>query len=148
MAKRTAQEIERDMLAFQEPSDGNWMPLDALITEAVGALAPADQIRLFLRLFERFPFDDGAGVMWAALHALEDLDGYEASLLLSVRRTPSELGLAMLGRLFNAGQISIGEANIFDVFADLAAAGEIDERARKEAARWLRRVQSKQAPNG
>ena len=64
---------------------------------------PQEAIREMLRVFERFPNDDGAGVFWSIVHGLEALPDYEVEVLTSVRRVPSDMGVTMLGRLLNAG---------------------------------------------
>lgn len=86
-----------------EPQDGNWLPLDDLLAELFEhEVGPAEQAAL-LHLFERYPEDDGEGVLWSAVHGLEATEGYEAALVASVRRTPSLMGLAMIRRLRNSG---------------------------------------------
>ena len=61
-----------------------------------------------LRVFERYPDEDGAGVFWSIVHGLEALPGYEPFLVESYsKRAPSEFGVIMLGRILNSGQREI-----------------------------------------
>jgi hypothetical protein len=53
-----------------------------------------------LGVFERFPDDDGGGVWWSVVHAVEGLDlDYEPPLRDSLVRQPSRMGTVPLGRL-------------------------------------------------
>ena len=86
-----------------EPQDGNWLPLDDLLAELFEhEIGPAERAAVF-DLFERYPEDDGEGVLWSGVHELEATEGYEPDLVASVRRTPSLMGLAMIRRLQNSG---------------------------------------------
>ena len=51
-------------------------------------------------VFERFPDEDGAGVLWSIVHGVEGLDlDYEQPLRDSLARQRSDMGKIMLGRL-------------------------------------------------
>ena len=51
-------------------------------------------------VFERFPDDDGAGVLWSIVHDVEGLDlDYEQLLRDSLARQMSNMGKIMLGRV-------------------------------------------------
>jgi hypothetical protein len=95
-------DIAADIDAFQ-PTNGNWLGLEALLGELWEQESPQAAIPEMLRVFERFPDEDGAGVFWSIVHGLETLPRYQAQLLTSVQRVPSLMGVTMLGRLLNAG---------------------------------------------
>jgi len=99
---RSTKDIAADIDAFQ-PTNGNWLGLEALLDELWRDGSPQAAIPELLRVFERFPDDDGAGVFWSIVHGLEALRGYEPQLLTSIGRVPSDMGVTMLGRLLNAG---------------------------------------------
>lgn len=60
-----------------------------------------------LRVFERFPDEDGAGVFWSIVHGLEALSGYEKHLVAAVQRHPTDFTVIMVRRLINAGSQEI-----------------------------------------
>ena len=103
---RNSDQILADIDAFR-PSNGNWLPLDALIAElwSVGVTERAI-LRLF-DVFERFPKDDGAGVLWSILHGVEHLDfDYGDSLRASIARQPSLMGGIISDGLSGPGGIT------------------------------------------
>lgn len=76
-------------------------------------------IDTLLRVFERFPTQDGYGVFWSILHGLESLSGrYEGKLVESVRRAPSEFGLVMVNRMLNAGHAEAGGVSLLAVLRE------------------------------
>jgi len=96
---RQPEPILQDLRAFS-PVEEDWRPLDELLSElwAVG-VREADLAVLF-GLFERFPDDDGAGVLWGIIHGLEALPfDYEPALRTSLARRRSDMGEIMLRRL-------------------------------------------------
>jgi hypothetical protein len=96
---RPVDDILRDIEAFR-PTDGVWLPLDDLLAELWDAGAPARALPMLFGVFERFPEDDGAGVLWSIVHGVEGLDfDYEQPLRDSLARQPSDMGKIMLGRL-------------------------------------------------
>jgi len=74
-------------------------------------VSPAE-VAAMLRVFERFPTEDGSGVFWSIVHGLEAVPGYEPFLAESVQRVPSEFGVVMLGRILNSGQREIAGSSI------------------------------------
>ena len=95
---RTVDDILGDLDAFR-PSDGVWLPLDGLLAELWEAGVSPRELPPLFSVFERFPNDDGAGVLWSIVHGVEGLDlDYEAPLRASVARQPSHMGKVMLGR--------------------------------------------------
>lgn len=96
---RSIDDILRDIEAFR-PVDGMWLPLDRLLVELWDAGVPARALPTLFGVFERFPNDDGAGVLWSIVHGVERLDlDYEQPLRASLARRPSHMGKVMLGRL-------------------------------------------------
>jgi hypothetical protein len=93
-------EIIRAIEAYQ-PSD-DWLGLQALLDELFAHPLDAIPAEPFLRIFERFPNEDGYGVFWTVLHGLEALPKYEAALFASLRRFPTQFGLTMARRILNS----------------------------------------------
>ncbi|EGD07001.1 hypothetical protein XVE_4813 [Xanthomonas vesicatoria ATCC 35937] len=97
---RPASEVLKDIQAFT-PTDGLWRPLDTLLAElwAHGPLA-REALPVLFGVFERFPTDDGAGVLWSIVHGVEDLPyDYENELAASNNRASSYMAEVMLARL-------------------------------------------------
>ena len=91
------------------PTDGNWFGLEPLLEQIFRReISPAEMVAM-LRVFERFPEEDGTGVFWSIVHGLETLSGYEPFLVASVQRVPSDFAVIMLGRILNSGQREIGD---------------------------------------
>ena len=82
--------------------------------------SPELAIDSMLGVFERFPEDDGFEVFWTVVHALESLSGYEEKLLMSLNRTPSEIGVLMINRLINSGVSRIGTTELIDFLREIA----------------------------
>jgi hypothetical protein len=94
------------------PIDGVWLPLDKLFEEVFSSDDPAAYYTAIFTLFERFPNADGAGVFWSALHGMETRGSYEADLLRSFRRSPSEMTHTLLMRIRNSGESEISGVSI------------------------------------
>ncbi len=103
-----------------QPENDSWLLLDAHVQALFahgGDLAPA--LPALLRVFERFPRHDGHGVLWAVLHAIEGIPGYEPLLVEHVRRTPTEMGLTMLQRLITGGISHVGTTDLAPLIVEL-----------------------------
>lgn len=97
--QRTIDDILRDIETFR-PSGGVWLPLDDLLAELWDAGVPKKALSTLFGVFERFPEDDGAGVLWSIVHGIESLDfDYEQPLRDSLARQPSDMGKIMIDRL-------------------------------------------------
>lgn len=85
------------------PVGGNWRPLDDLLGQLWIQPATLKWLPTLFSVFERFPEDDGAGVLWSIVHGLEatDLD-YGPTLKASLVRRPSLMAKIMLDRLERA----------------------------------------------
>lgn len=95
---QTVQQV-LDAIETFSPKDGEWLALDELLDELWQLDITHDAIPVLLGVFERFPDDDGAGVLWSIVHGLENMEGYERDLYASVARAPSMMGTIMLKRL-------------------------------------------------
>lgn len=104
--------IASDIAKFTPTEDGNWRRLDDLLDELWQAGGPEQAIPEILSVFERYPEEDGCGVMWSLVHGLEKLPDYEPALLASLTRQPSELGIVMVGRMLNSGTTEIGDISL------------------------------------
>jgi hypothetical protein len=98
---RTAEEILGDIDAFR-PVGGHWRPLDELLAELWSVGVPQSAIPVLLRVFDRFPDEDGAGVFWSIVHGLEALAGYEPLLFESAELRPAPFKRIMVDRLRRA----------------------------------------------
>ncbi|HEU5138075.1 MAG TPA: hypothetical protein VFU13_23220 [Steroidobacteraceae bacterium] len=134
---RPAAEILRDIDGFM-PTDGSWLRLDDLLGELFQQPVDAEGIKAMLRVFERFPLDEAVGPAWSIVHGLESLPGYEPYLVDSLRRRPSELGVVMLNRMLNVGQLAAGDADIHALLREIAARSDIEPSIRECAGSFLR----------
>ena len=135
---RKTEQIAADIAAFQ-PNDGNWLGLEALLTELWQVGSPQAAMPELLGVFERFPSEDGRGVFWSILHGLESLHGYQEALMMSVRRMPSEMGVLMLGRMLNSGCADIKGVPICDLLREAIARPDAGSEAKTTAGDFLRR---------
>ena len=79
---------------------GDWRPLDHLLDELWTLGVSADDADALFCVFERFPDDDGAGLLWSIVHGLESRAfDYEPALRRSLARRPCMMGEIMLDRL-------------------------------------------------
>lgn len=70
----------------------------------MGPITP-EHLPVIFGVFERFPAEDGAGVLWSIVHGIESLPlDYEPALRESYRRMPSEMAEIMVVRLENAAK--------------------------------------------
>ncbi|BEP56463.1 hypothetical protein GmRootV118_37070 [Variovorax sp. V118] len=135
---RTTSEIAHDIANFAPPEDGSWRHLDSLLDELWRAGSPEQAMPEMLSVFERYPEEDGYGVMWTIVHGLESLPNYQPELLRSLARQPSELGIAMVGRILNVGTTEIGGVSLLQTLHDLAntaASSYLREEALRVASR-------------
>lgn len=133
---RTAADVCADIRTFR-PIDGDWRPLDQLIAELWATGEFSGHVPELLAVLERFPEDDGVGVFWSIVHGVESIPGYEAELLRSLCRQPSELAVTMACRLLNSGVSQIGGEPIVAVLRSVADSAEVPSSVRASAARWV-----------
>lgn len=115
---RTSRDIIADINQF-EPTDGNWLRLDTLLNELWETGDQEYFTTDLLKVFERFPDEDGAGVFWSIIHGVESFKSYERDLIDSLNRHPSEMGLLMLRRIKNTGTKTVGGIEISKIVTDL-----------------------------
>ncbi|RNI28565.1 hypothetical protein [Rufibacter latericius] len=123
---REIEDILTDINSF-EPIDDDWLELDDLIGELLESNNPENGIRTLLNVLERFPEEDGAGVLWSIVHGLEHLDGYEQELIDSLLRQPSLLGVAMVRRIENTGQTEIAGRKVEEIYGTLLSHPKLPE---------------------
>lgn len=129
---RAASDIVSDIRAFQ-PDGGFWRPLDDLFAELWATGEAGRHVPDLLAVMERFPDDDGAGVLWSVVHGVESLPGYEPELVRSLRRRPSFLGVTMVGRLLNAGVSRVNGLHLVALLREVAGSDAATERVRASA---------------
>jgi hypothetical protein len=95
---RAIAEILDDIDTFG-PVDGNCLRLECLLDELWQSDVPPSALPTLFGVFERFPDDDGQGVLWSIVHGIEARNDYEQSLCESLTRRPSFMGNVMLKRL-------------------------------------------------
>jgi hypothetical protein len=99
---RSVPAILADIAAFS-PQDGDWRPLDRLLDELWTLGVSQAHLRTLFEVFERFPNEDGAGVLWSVVHGIEQMPiDYENELNSSMSRCPSMMGGIMKRRLVNS----------------------------------------------
>jgi hypothetical protein len=103
---RPANQVLQDIRHFQ-PTEGNWLELDDLMTELWETSEPASYTKQLFELLERFPSDESQGVLWRVLHGLESLGNYETELIQSIQRQPTEITTYMVHRIANTGATMI-----------------------------------------
>lgn len=96
-----------------------------------------DEIQAVLDLYERFPDEDGHGIFWSLLHAVEASAGYEDALFDSVSRAPGEFNVMLVGRLANAGIVQIAGRDVLALLRAVAERTNVSERARETAKGFL-----------
>lgn len=104
MTRRPIFTVLRDIQEFS-PVDGNWRRLDELLDELWSEGVTEGSLPILFTVFERFPEEDGAGVLWSIVHGVESLPfDYESALRQSLQRKPSFMGKIMLRRLEKANE--------------------------------------------
>lgn len=99
---RKSSEILEDISMFK-PGNDEWLRLEYLLEELWSSGVREEYLPVLFRVFERYPNDDGAGVLWSIVHGVEGLPfNYESMLKASIERKSSLMGEIMLRRLSNA----------------------------------------------
>ncbi len=112
--------------------------LDEGVRELFEQPHPEMGVDTLLRVFERFPIGDGNGIFWSILHGLESLSGhYEAKLIESVRRAPSEFSVVMVNRMLNAGEIEACGVSLLALLRDVSANGDLPAEVRERAGKLV-----------
>ena len=124
------------------------VPQLQVLEQAMKSLLPdtmddEDRIGL-LRLFEKFPEDDGYGAFSSIISLLEKAGEYEPLLIDSVNRRATEFNLRMIARMLNARITNIGTTDLLSVLRRVAE----DSESLKSAAEWAKIFISQAPSNG
>ncbi|QDV15462.1 hypothetical protein Pan153_00760 [Gimesia panareensis] len=138
---RNSSEIATAIDQFQ-PQEEEWLELDELLEELFESESPASGIPAMLRVFERYPTEDRAGVFWSIIHGMESLPGYEPLLIESIQSAPSESGLIMVNRLLNSGVTQINGLDLVQLFEKTTQNRSAPAEVRESARRFLKKHQS------
>lgn len=125
-----------------DPELHDWQRLRDLVTELAESNDPHAGVDCLIGIFERFPDDEGEGVLWLIVHALESMGGYEPSLLKSVSRAPNEMSLLMVGRLMNNNVWDVDGVSLPGLLEHVATDSVYSPAQRAAASRWLERAKS------
>lgn len=118
------------------PADGEWLPLEKLLTEAFEHSESPAAFSSLLDVFRRFPDDDGAGVFWTIVHGLEAQGGYEVQLVDAVRRQPTQMSVMMVNRMLNGGVRQIGDVSLLSLLHAVAGDKNVSHAVRADASRF------------
>jgi hypothetical protein len=130
---RAVADILADIAAFEPPTDimRGWRPLAELIAElkdAGGLPAAAPEL---LAYFERHPTARMISWLWNVAHALEWMPGeYEAAVLESIRRYPSDFAVRLAGRFAARGRAEVGGVRVVDVLEAAARRDDVPSSLR------------------
>lgn len=135
-----ASSIVQTLGQFSDPqSEAQLKALDA----AVQAIKPDEcgeaEFRAMLHVFERFPDDDGFGIFWGLVHALEACSGYESEMLASVARKPCEFNVLLVNRLLNAGITDVDGVSLEGVLSSVMESNAATPGVRQDAERYIAR---------
>jgi hypothetical protein len=137
---RSVEEIINDIGQFQPEGEDSFLLLDDLLDELFSTGSAASAIPCLVRLFERFPGEDGGGVMWSVVHGLESLPGYEPFVVDSVRRDPTEFSVLMVGRMLNSGAAQVSGIDLRRLLGEVANSRDAPGDVRKRAERFLEKL--------
>lgn len=126
-----------------EPVDDNWLRLDELLAELWQTQRPESGIDAMLNVLERFPQEDGGGVLWSIVHGLESMPEYETNLIVSLQRQPSHLGLIMISRIINTGVNEVGGKAITDILEQVMRHEKLPAALREEVVKIKERINNK-----
>ncbi len=135
---RPVLEIIADIENF-EPSDKSWLGLEELLDELFSSGSADTGIDAMLRIFERYPGEDGDGVFWSIVHGLESLPGYEAKLVEAIRKTPSDFTVLMVNRLLNVGCREVGEVPLLPLLKQIEKDETVCPKIRQRATKIIDR---------
>lgn len=123
-----------------EPTNDNWLELEDLLSALWETPEPVRGINELFGILERFPEEDGAGVLWSIVHGVEQFPDYEQHLLESMQRQPSHIGLIMVSRMLATGATHIRNQPIAAMVADVLAHKKTTATLRREALEIKRRL--------
>ena len=134
----TSEDVIEKIKAF-EPQDGNWLELDDLLNDLWSTGKQERFTAELFNVFERFPDDDGAGVLWSIVHGVERFKTYDRELVASLRRQPSMMGLAMLMRIKNSGAKAVGGVEFVALLTELLATPRLSPDLKEDVVDMIRR---------
>jgi hypothetical protein len=130
--------ILQDIAQFQPTADGNWLALEALVHELwTTEERPAEALVPLFQVLERFPDDESAGVLWGVLHKIESYPNYEAQLVHSLQRRPTDLTVTMVRRMANAGYTSVAGHPLDSLYRAVLAHPKASAEAKESAQDYL-----------
>ena len=125
-------DLPSQLAKFTDPEDEQHLrSLEEVVASLGSTPLNRDDIRAIFDLFERFPEEDGYGIFWSLLHAIEASGGYEADLLESVARQPGDFNVRMVGRFLNAGRTHLEGQDLFLLLKGLSVRTDIPPLARE-----------------
>lgn len=125
---------------FSDPhSEADLQALDTAVQKVSPASCADAEFQAMLGVFERFPEEDGYGVFWGILHALEACEGYEPELLASVTRSPCVFNVLMVNRLLNAGISEVKGQSLESILRDVISSPRATPQAVRDAKKYLAR---------
>jgi hypothetical protein len=115
---RAVADVLAEIAAFTPPTDWmrGWKPFAELVAElkAAGGLPAA--VPDLLSYFERHPTARTVSWLWDVARALEWMPGeYEAAVLESIHRCPSDFAVRLAGRFAARGRAEVGGVRVADV---------------------------------
>jgi hypothetical protein len=130
--------ILQDIEQFQPTADGNWLALDAMVQELWAEdEGPVETLVPLFQLLERFPKDESAGVLWGVLHGIESYPQYEAQLVHSLQRHPTDLTVTMVRRLANAGYTAVAGHPLDSLYRAVLLHPQASAEAKESAQDYL-----------
>lgn len=128
---------------FTNPNDEeNLWALEQAAASQGSTPLTTEEIDAVLNLYERFPDEDGYGIFWSLLHAVEASAGYEGALFDSVSRAPGEFNVMLVGRLAKAGIVQIAGRDLPALLRAVAKRTDVSERARETAQEFLEKQEA------
>ena len=103
------------------------LALESIIRELQDEALSEECIAALLRIFERFPKDDGYGLCWGIIHLLEKQPNYLPVLLASATRAPGIFTVTMLGRRLNSPE-PIDNVHLFELLTEISRSDNEDVR--------------------
>jgi hypothetical protein len=111
--------------------------LKLLIDEYFDSDSAAEYLDVWFRLFERFPDEDGFESFWSILHGIEAQAHYEAEVIESLIRRPSDFPLLMVNRMLNSGIDSVNGIDLLLLLQQSANHERATEQGQESALRFV-----------
>ena len=144
-AVSTKEEVIEFLAAFPGEDEGDLEELDAVLARAFSLLQDDEVDAAVFGVFERYPDEDGMGVYWSIVHGLEHRRDYEAGLVASVRRAPSQFGATMLNRLKNGGHDTCAGEDILELLREISKSSTASADTKRVALMFLDHQQRRSA---